>query len=69
MCVGVCVCVSQFGFPFCFKGEESRLLNLDQFCKYRYYRDATDFCDAINNCISKESKNDSILGPFKKQSF
>lgn len=59
----------QFGFPIGFIGDEQNLHGLDQIWKHRNHRGATDFSDEINSYLEKESKNDSILGPFKSNPF
>lgn len=59
----------QYGFPIGFVGNENELHGLDQLWKHRNHRGATDFSDDMNAYLEKESKNDSILGPFKSNPF
>ena len=56
-----------FGFPLGFQGNENELASHDW--KYRNHKGATDFADEINSYLLKESKNNSILGPFKSNPF
>ena len=59
----------EFGFPLGFQGNENNLASHDQLWKYRNHKGATDFADEINSYLLKESKNNSILGPFKSNPF
>ena len=59
----------EFRFPLSFEGNENEIPSHDEIWKYRNHSGATDFVKEINAYLEKESKNNTILGPFKSNTF
>lgn len=59
----------EFGFPIGFSGDENLMPKHDHIWQYKNHKGATEFSDEINQYLEKESKTNSILGPFKSNPF
>lgn len=59
----------EFGFPLDFRGDVNEFPLVSEIWKYKNHKGAIDFPQDMIKYLQKESENQAILGPFKKNPF